>query len=88
VTPRDERGRFVAKPVLHRQVQVEPASKFSAEVWTVTINEPDPATAEWLQLTEPREVPDRGARWAWALLVMGLALVIVAMLALNGWVPA
>lgn len=66
--PRDERGRFTSRPVLHRQVP-----------------EPCADTAEWLQLTEPREVPDRGARWAWALLVMALALVIVAMLVhMNG----
>lgn len=93
--PRDERGRFVradGKPTLHRQVVSADgkisgaASAFdsqgrpvSLDGWQITLERNDPATAEWLQLTAPREPEPKGSLWPWLFLVGVLLLVITGM---------
>lgn len=84
--------RADAKPVLHRQVP-EPVEmygvwcKFDDGQWRrVDVGQPDPATAEWLQLTAPKDPHGPRIELSWPLVffVAGLVLVMAAGVWLMG----
>jgi hypothetical protein len=63
--------------------------KFSDGEWRrVDVGQPDPATAEWLQLTAPKDPHgpriELSSLWPWLFLVGMLALCVAALVTLTG----